>query len=147
MLKVTYEAVTDLEPGRLARIDENRGRVRNLLDKAAPLRDVVRQLNVEIDRLMSSGTWYQLWDDEIVSRATPRTPLRIQYLLERRERHGVHVREHKGLVTVYIDPDLSVEEFAAVMNPATDELLNGGCWFQHYAGEIIDMTPESLSQV
>lgn len=146
MLDVTYEAVS-LTPGRLAKIDEDRGTIRVRLDRQASLVDVVRQLNVEIDELMAGSRWFQLWEDEIVSRDTPGRPLSIEYLLERREADGVYVEERKGLVSVYIDPCLTTLEFAAAMNPATKEHLDGGCWFQMYAGEIIDNSPGPMSQV
>lgn len=147
MLDVAYEAVDDLAPGRLARIDEDRGTIRVRLDKGAPLVDVVRQLNVEVDQLLSSSHWFQLWGDEIVSRDTPHAPLRIHYLLDKKVPLGVGVAEGKGTLRVYIDPALETEQFAAVMNPATEEHLAGGCWFQLYAGEIIDNSPEPMSQV
>jgi hypothetical protein len=147
MLHVTYEATGELERGRLARIDADRGRTRVLLDRAAPLADVIRQLNIEIDDLMASCTWFQLWDSEIVSRNTPGAPLRIEYLLDGQEPHAAVVRERKGLVSVHIDPALTVTEFAAVMNPATEEFLAGGQWFQLHAGEIIDMSPGPMSHV
>lgn len=147
MLQVTYEAVEDLEPGRLAHIEQTRGRVRNLLDSQAPLGDVVRKLNVEIAQLVASGTWYQLWGDEIVGRDTPGAPLRIRYLLKRVVPKTAVVREGKGLVAVYIDPTFDVPAFAAAMNQAAKQLLDGGRWFQAHAGEIIDMTPEELTEV
>lgn len=147
MLHVTYEAVEDLDPGRLAQILEDRGRIQVRLDKHAPLPDVVRQLNIEVEDLMSAACWFQLWKDQIVSRSTPDAPLRVQYLLHREEPDCAVVRENKGLVRVHIDPDLSVEQFAAAMNPATKELLSGGQWFQLYAGEIVDNSPEPMSQV
>jgi hypothetical protein len=136
-----------MEPGRLARIDVDRGRIRTILDKRAPLADVVRQLNIEIDDLMASCTWFQLWGDEIVSRNTADAPLRVEYLLDCHERDTAIVLERKGLVRVHIDPRLTVAEFAAAMNPATKEFLAGGCWFQLHAGEIIDNSPEPMSKV
>jgi hypothetical protein len=57
------------------------------------------------------------------------------------------VLEDKGLVSVYVDPVLDVPAFAAVMNQTAKELLDGGRWFQAHAGEIIDMTPEPMSQI
>lgn len=147
MLHVTYDAVEDLEPGRLARIEQDRGRTRVLLDKDEELEDVVRQLNVEIAQLMASGTWYQLWGDEIVGCDTPGAPLRVRYLLERLVPETAVVLEDKGLVSAYIDPVLDVAAFAAVMTQTTKELLDGGRWFQAHAGEIIDMTPEPMSRV
>lgn len=143
MLHVTYEAVDDLEPGRLARIDEARGTIRVLLDRREQLKDVVRQLNIEIDDLMALARWFQLWDDEIVGRDTPGSPLRVVYLLHLEQPNGAIIEENKGLVSVHIDPALSVEQFAAAMNPASALFLAGGRWFQLYAGEIIDIGMES----
>jgi hypothetical protein len=147
MLDVTYEAVDDLMPGQLAVIEEDRGRIRFRLDKTRPLADVVRKLNIEIDRVLSTAHWFQLWGDEIISRNTPGSPLRIEYLLQREEADGVRLEERKGLVSVLIDPNLDTEQFAAAMNPTVMGLLDGGQWFQLFAGEIIDNSPESLSQV
>lgn len=147
MLDVTYEAVTDLAPGRLAKIDEDRGTIRVQVDAAVPLPDVVRQLNVVIDRLLTGSDWFQLWKDEIVSRSTPVSPIRVVYLLEKKEEFPAFIEERKGLVSVYVDPALDVEEFAAAMNPATEKFLDGGQWFQLYAGEIIDNSPEPMSHI
>ncbi|WP_411078469.1 hypothetical protein [Streptomyces sp. cmx-10-25] len=144
MLDVTYETVEDLLPGRLAKIDEDRGKIRVRLDGTAPLPDVVRQLNIEIRSLMSSAHWFQLWRDEIVSRDTPDQPLSIEYILHANvpPDMGVGLAEDKGAVRVYICPSISTREFATWMNPATEDFLAGGCWFQLYAGEIIDNSPE-----
>lgn len=147
MLDVAYEAVGNLEPGRLAKIDEDRGTIRVRLDRREDLEPVVRQLNIEIDDLMSSSHWFQLWGDEIVSRDTPDAPLRIQYILIPNVPNGVGVKEHKGTVRVYIGGGMTVEEFAAAMNPATTDFLAGGQWFQLYAGEIVDNGPEPMSKV
>lgn len=137
MLDVRYEAVDDLTPGRLARIDEDRATIRVRVDKSAPLAAVVQQLNVEIDEFLATSYWFQLWRKEIVSRGTPDCSLRVEYLLEKEDGHAVCVKERRGLVSVYIDPALTTEQFVAAMNPATQEHLAGGRWFQMYAGEII----------
>lgn len=148
MLDVTYEAVDDLAPGRLAKIDEDRGRIRVRLDASAPLADVVRQLNIEIESLLRSMNWFQLWGDEIVCRDTPGRPLEIQYLLEMKVPDTSWIEECRGLVSVYIDPALGTPAgFAASMNPATRDFLNGGQWFQLYAGEIIDNSSEPMNKV
>lgn len=147
MLDVVYEAVTDLPPGRLARIDEGRGRIRVCLDRNVPLKDVIRQLNIEIGDLMKSARWFQLWDDEIVSHNTPGRPLCIMYILEQRESAGAYMEERKGLLTIFVDPDLDTAAFAAAMNPVAKTHLDKGCWFQLFAGEIIDNSPEPMSQV
>jgi hypothetical protein len=143
MLDVAYEAVTTLAPGRLATIDEDRGTIRVRLDKHSPLTDVVRQLNIEIDQLLSYAHWFQLWGTEIVSRDTPGRPLRIEYILKMKVPRSAFIEERKGLVSVFIDPVLNTEEFAVAMNPATRNFLAGGQWFQLHGGEIIDNSPET----
>lgn len=147
MLDVAYEVVDDLSPGRLAKIDEDRGRIRIRLDKHAPLADVVNHLNTEVAQLIASARWFQLWRDEIVSHNTPDHPLRIEYLLEKEDGYAVCMKERKGLVRICIDPALRPAEFAAAMNPATKQQLAGGQWFQMYGGEIIDNSPEPVGQV
>lgn len=149
MLDVAYEAVTDLAPGSLARIDEDRGTIRVRLDRAAPLADVVRQLNVEVDQLMSSARWFQLWEDEIVCSNTPGRPLRIEYLFCPKVPRdmGVGVAEDRGTVRVYICPAITTLQFAVFMTEATKDFLAGGHWFQLYGGEIIDNGPEPKSKV
>jgi hypothetical protein len=143
MLDVIYEAVNDLAPGKLAEIDEDRGKVRVRLDRTRPLDVVVQQLNIEVENLIRSCRWFQLWGDEIVCRDTPGRPLRVEYLLEQKEEYGTYIEERKGLVSVFIDPALDTAAFAASMNPTTENFLAGGHWFQLYAGEIIDISPES----
>lgn len=147
MLDVAYKAVDDLPPGRLARIDEDRGRIRILLDQDEPLPDVVRQLNIEVDNLMIAGNWFQLWGDEIISRDTPGCPLRVRYLVRDWVPGGPGLKEDRGVVSVYINPRQTVKEFAAAMNPITKKTLDAGRWFQLYAGEIIDAAPEELTGV
>ncbi|WP_428956133.1 hypothetical protein [Streptomyces sp. cg35] len=145
MLDVTYEAVA-MEQGRLAKIEEDRGTVRVSLDKDQPLPVVVRQLNVELAQLLTSSFWYQLWGDEIVSKDTPLRSLRVVCYLQRREDECVFIEERKGLVCIFIDPALAVDEFAAAMNPAIVKFLSRGHWFQMFAGEIIDNSAEPMRQ-
>lgn len=147
MLHVTYEAVDDLPPGRLVQIDEDGGRVDIRLDQREPLEDVVRQFNIEIHGMVRSARWFQLWDDEIVSWNTPAKPLRIEFLMERKERLGVVFAEDKGDLKAFVDPDIDVERFAAVMNILTAQHLSGGRWFQLYGGEIYDVGPEPMSRI
>lgn len=147
MLHVTYEAAEDLEPGRLARIDEGRGSVTIKVDKWAPLKSAIRQLNVEMANFLARADWYQLWGKEIASRHNPTAPLRVEYIFMPGAPDGVGMGEGKGEVHVYVDPDQTTAQFAAAANRATQSLLAGGCWFQQYAGEIIDHSPEPMSQV
>lgn len=147
MLHVTYEAVNDLPAGTLVDVDEDRGRVAIRFDEAAPLHDVVRDFNIEIDRMVRSARWFQLWDDEIVSSNSPRHPLRIEFILEKREHQGVVFEERKGDLKAFVDPGIDVTRFAAVMNKLTAQHLSGGRWFQLYGGEIHDVSPGSMSKV
>jgi hypothetical protein len=148
MLDVAYIAVEDLPVGRLAQIDEDRGTIRVRVDKNVPLPDIIRKLNIEIDRFLATSHWFQLWDDEIVSRATPGCSLHIVYRLDPRvPGPEIGLGERKGLIVVYIPPEFTTEEFAAAMNPVSEEFIAGGRWFQMYAGEIIDNSPEPMSQV
>jgi hypothetical protein len=149
MLDVRYEATHELPPGRLAKMDEDRGQVRIRVDKYEPLAAILRQLNIEIEQLLSSAHWFQLWETEIVSRETPGCPLRIRYILSPRVPRaiGVGVGEGRGTVRVYVCPELTTEEFATCMNEATKELLAGGHWFQLFGGEIIDNSPEPVSHI
>lgn len=142
MLCVTYEAVNDLAPGRLAWIDEGRGSLRVEVDKNAPLEDVVRQLNIEFNELMDDANWFQLWRGEVVSRQTPDAPLSVRFTLEplmHQPPDSAVVLEDRGLVIVHVDPMLETEEFAAAMNPGVQQLLDGRRWFQLYGGEIVTM--------
>lgn len=148
MLDVAYIADENLPAGRLAQIDEDRGTIRVRVDKSAPLPDVIRKLNTEIDQFLATSHWFQLWNDEIVSRATPGCSLRIVYRLDPRvPGPEIGIGERKGLIVVYIPPEFDTERFAAAMNPVSEEFLAGGRWFQMYAGEIIDNSPEPMSQV
>ena len=109
---------------------------------------MIRKLNIEIDRFLATSHWFQLWDDEIVSRATPGCSLRVVYRLDPRvPGPEIGLGEGKGRITVYIPPEFDTEEFAVAMNPVTEQFLAGGRWFQMYAGEIIDNSPDPMSQV
>lgn len=146
MLHVTYEAVD--KPDRIAVVDEERGKVRIAVDKTAPLDVVVRELNTEFERFLAAADWFQLWHTgEIVSRGTPDSPLGVVFIIDPLQPVGTEIQERRGLVSILIHPGLTTEEFVAAMNPAVDKFLARGCWFQHYAGEIIDMSPEPMSKV
>ncbi|MFD5798795.1 hypothetical protein ACFWIO_35730 [Streptomyces diastatochromogenes] len=147
MLQVTYEAVDDLGPGRLAWIDEDRGKIHIKVDGLAPLPKVIAQLNVEMALFLARADWYQLWDDEILSRHTPGRPIRAEFTLVPHPGPGVGIAEDRGVVRIYVADCMTTTEFAASMNPAVQDFLDGGCWFQLYAGEIIDHSPGPMSQV
>lgn len=147
MLHVTYEAADDLEPGRVATIEEDRGELLIRLDKTQPLKRVIRQLNMEWAQFLSRADWFQLWHDEIISRHTPDRPLRVEFTLVPGFSNSLAIGEGRGLVPVYVSAGMTTAQFAASMNPAVQDFLDRGCWFQLFAGEIIDHSPESMSQV
>ena len=147
MLQVTYLAVEDMEPGRLATIDEGRGELLVRLDKTQPLERVVRQLNIETKHVLARADWFQLWGTEIASRHNPSAPLRLEYIFLPGAPEGVAIRESKGELHVYVEPTQTVVQFAAAANEAVRDLLDGGCWFQQFAGEIIDHNAQPVSQV
>jgi hypothetical protein len=145
MLDVTYEAEV-LTDGRAAVLLEDRGHIAIRVDSEAPLSVVLLELNGEFARLLRKRTWFQVWEGEVISYASPGS-LRIIFILDRAEPDGIEMRETRGLVTVHVDPDLTPVELAAVMNPAVRQLLDAGRWFQLYAGEVIDMCPASLNRM
>lgn len=145
MLDVTYE-VGVLAQGRAAALVEDRGRVAVRIAPDAPLSVVLLELNGEVAKLLSKCSWFQVWDGEVVSYASPGS-LRVVFLLDRKEPDGIELRERRGLLTVHVDPDLTPAELAAVLNSTSLQLLDAGRWFQLYAGEVIDMCPASLSRM
>jgi hypothetical protein len=147
VLNVTYEAVEDLAPGRLTRISEARGTITVELDKSAPLVDVLRQLNTEMKQFLARADWYQLWGQEIASRHNPKAPVRLEFIFLPGAPNGVGIAEDLGTVHVYVEPEQDVEQFVAALNPAVQDFLDGGCWFQLYAGEIIDRTSHPMSRI
>jgi hypothetical protein len=147
MLNVTYEATNDLEPGRIARIDEERGAIHVKVDRREPLKKVIEQLNIEMAHFLSRADWYQLWGNEIISRHTPDRPLRLEFTLVPGYADETAIAEDRGVVRIYVAAAMTTEQFAAAMNPAVRDFLDRGCWFQLYAGEIIDHSTEPMSQV
>jgi hypothetical protein len=152
MLRVTYEAADDLQPGRLVDIEEDRGLIRVRIDQTLQAPDYTAALNTELARFLTRAEWFQLWKDQIVSPKDVDSPVRVVYQLdefgELEFGDVVEIREHKGLVRILVYPDADVDQFVSGLNPAIRELLDGGQWFQHWRGEIVDMTsPETMSRI
>lgn len=147
MLDITYEAVPDLTPGQVVDVTEDRGQLRVRLDQDAPLLCVLERLNVEIAELLATGHWFQLWRDEIISSATPGCPLCIRFIPLRLDDDPVVLFEGRGILKYYVDPGIDVRHFAASITRVVRSLLDGGQWFQMYAGEIIDHSPEPVIKV
>ncbi|WP_406325881.1 hypothetical protein OG784_13090 [Streptomyces sp. NBC_01617] len=142
MLRVMYEAADDLAPGVISDWDQRRGFLRIRVHKHATPQQFTQALNDITEEVLAN--WFQLWRGEIVSVASPGTPLRVLYRVsDFSPAPLVEIRESKGAVILNIAPSATVEEFTQALNASLDELLAGGQWFQQWEGEIVTMdSPE-----
>lgn len=142
MLRVMYEVADDLAPGVIVDCYQGRGVVRIRVDRHATPEQFTRDLNRITEEVLAN--WFQLWRGEIVSIASPGSPLRVVYQVsEFSPAPLVEIRERKGAVVLSVAPTASVEEFVQALNPSLEELLAGGQWFQQWEGEIVTMeSPE-----
>ena len=152
MLRVEYEATDDLGPGRAVQIDEDRGLLRVRIARGLEPPAYTAALNEELERFLSESEWFQVRRDKILSPKHPETPVRVVYQLDQlgelEAEATVEIREGMGLVKILVDPTADVDRFCAALNPAIEEFLSGGRWFQFFGGEIVDITsPESMSEV
>ena len=139
MLRVVYEATTDLDPDRLVEIRETRGRVTIKVRAGASADEYVPPLNAELARFVAKCTWYQIWRGQIIGANHPESPLTVQYEVDPQVSRiqGVQIRESKGRVRLHICPDLTAEELARAVNRPIELFLAGGQWFQFWEGEIV----------
>lgn len=145
MLRVVYEA-TELEPGRLASIQESRGRVDITLRRGATADEYIPPLNEELRGFVGRCGWFQIWRGQIISADSPDSPLTVRYEADSTvdRRAGVQIREHRGVVRLHVCPDLLAEDLVKALNPAIEQFLAGGQWFQLWEGEIVTMdSPET----
>jgi len=140
MLRVVYEAA-ELGPDRFAAIQESRGRVDITLRKGATAHDYLPHLNRELKDFVGRCGWFQIWRGQIISADSPESPLTVQYEADSAvdRRVGVQIREHRGVVRLHVCPDLPAEELVRALNPAIEQFLAGGQWFQLWEGEIVTM--------
>lgn len=145
MLRVVYE-VADLKPSQPVRMSEDRGVVTVLIDRNADAVEYANSLNLALDRFLSEAQWFQLWRDEIVSRSSAGSPLRVEYIVDDLDPGlCVEIREKRGLVRIHVERSATAAQFVAALNPAIEEFLLGGQWFQLWQGEIVDMaSPDTL---
>jgi len=99
MLRVVYEASQDLEPGRIAEIHESRGRATIKLRPGTRAAEYVPPLNAALKRFVDECGWFQIWRGQIISAASPGSPLTVQYERDPRvsRKQGVHIRSGKAL--------------------------------------------------
>ncbi|MDQ0792063.1 hypothetical protein [Streptomyces sp. B1I3] len=139
MLHVVY-TVADLDAGIISDWHEARGLLEIRVARSATPRQFTQSLNRTLDAVLASAHWYQMWRGEVVSIASPASPLRVRFQLsDFTPAPLVEIRERKGLVAVHVSPVATADEFVHAINPALEELLAGGQWFQHWEGEIVTM--------
>lgn len=139
MLRVVYKATTDLMPDQLVEIIESRGRVTIKLREGARADDYIPPLNAALKAFVDQCSWFQIWRGQIISANSPDSPLTVQYEADPEvDRLAcVQIREHKGVVRLHVCPDVPSEDLVRALNPAIENFLRGGQWFQLWQGEII----------
>lgn len=146
MLCVVYQAA-DLDPGLLSDWHEERGYVEIRVARGTKAREFIPSLNETLRDLIKQGTWFQLWDGEIVSSEHPENPICVTFKPSPFQPAPlVDVREHQGFVDLYVSPTATIDEIAPILNASIEELLAGGQWFQLWRGEIVTMdSPGSMA--
>ncbi|MFJ3984331.1 hypothetical protein [Streptomyces fungicidicus] len=141
MLHVVYEATTDLTAGRIVEITETRGWVTIKLRAGTLAHDYLTPLNDALGRFVGQCSWFQIWRGQIISAASPDSPLSVRYVADPDVdlRTSVQIREHRGVVRLHVSPGLPAELLARAVNPAIERFLAGGQWFQFWQGEIVTM--------
>lgn len=150
MLSVTYEVVSRTVTGRLAHYSEARGNVRVEVVDGHEAPDFIEDLNYGMQEFLDNSHWFQLWRQDIIGR-TGGTDLALDvkfHLDDLDPGDYVAIKESKGLVLIGIERTATAAQFVQAINPAIVQFLDGGQWFQLFAGEIVDMgIPDTVSQV
>lgn len=141
MLRVVYEATTDLAPDALAEITETRGRVTVKIRQGTRATEYIDPLNAALAAFVNGCSWFQIWRGQIISANSSDSPLTVQYeadpdvdLLS-----CVQIREQQGAVRLHVCPEARAEHLVRAVNPAIERFLAGGQWFQLWQGEIVTM--------
>ena len=147
MLRAVYEAA-DLDAGVISDWREDRGLLQIRVARHAKPEEFTQALNGTLADILERAHWYQVWRGEVISIASPASPLRVHFRIsDFTPAPLVDMRERKGLVTVNVSPDALVDEFAQALNAAVGELLAGGQWFQLWRGEIVTMDSPDVALV
>ncbi|MFD5491525.1 hypothetical protein ACFWH4_00950 [Streptomyces sp. NPDC127091] len=141
MLRFVYEATTNLNPGQLVAMEETRGRITVRLRAGAVADAFVPPLNAALERFVGQCTWFQIWRGQIISAATPDRPLIVEFEVDPEvdPRACVQIREDRGMVRLHVCPEVPAEVLVRALNPALENFLAGGQWFQLWQGEIVTM--------
>jgi hypothetical protein len=144
MLRVVYKTA-DLAPGILSDWREDRGFVEIRIARGLEPVDFIPSLNETLLDFVTTAQWFQIWEGEVVSAASPLSPLRVTFELSPLKLEApVEIREHKGYVALLVHPLTSTGMFIGTLNRSIEEFLAGGQWFQLWHGEIVTMdSPEA----
>jgi hypothetical protein len=148
MLRVVYEASQDLEdPRAIVEIRETRGRVTIKIREGTHADEYVPALNDALAVFVGQCGWFQIWRGQIISAASPESPLTVQYEADPKVTLGscVQIVEDRGVVRLHVSPIAPSELLILFLNPAIERFLAGGQWFQLWQGEIVTMdSPETV---
>jgi hypothetical protein len=141
MLRVVYEASHDLEGDTVVDIRETRGRVTIRLRSGIHAEQYIPALNKQLAAFVAQCGWFQIWRGQIISAASPDSPLTVRYVADPgvSRIQAVQIRERRGVVRLHTCPDLTAEELAQAVNRPIELFLAGKQWFQLWQGEIVTM--------
>lgn len=139
MLRIVYEATTELDAHQAVQIDEIRGQVTVKIRADATVDQAAEALTREVHDFLTKNTWFQIWRGRIVGADSPDHPLAVKYevddLIDRMKL--VEIRETCGLVTYHMARTSSIRLLVHALNRALECFLAGGQWFQYWEGEIV----------
>ncbi|MFF7329750.1 hypothetical protein [Streptomyces sp. NPDC008150] len=147
MLRVVYESSHDLAADEIVQIKETRGRVTIKIRAGSRAEDYIPPLNAALKVFVDQCSWFQIWRGQIISAASPDSPLTVQYVADPDVslRSGAEIREDCGTVRLHVSPAFPAELVVCFLNPAIEKFLSGGQWFQWWQGEIVTMdSPETV---
>lgn len=147
MLRVVYEASQDLDTGVLVEIREYRGLVLIKIREGSRADQYIPSLNAALKAFVDECGWFQIWRGQIISAASPDSPLTVQYEANPKVslRSCVQIVEDCGVVRLDVNPQVPAEMLVCFLNPAIEKFLAGKQWFQLWQGEIVTMdSPETV---
>jgi hypothetical protein len=141
MLRVVYEASQDLASGETVKIRESRGLVTIRIREGSRAEEYVPALNDALAAFVGQCGWFQIWRGQVISAASPESPLTIEYEADPKVSLGscVQIVEDCGIVRLHVSPIAPAELLILFLNPAIERFLAGGQWFQLWQGEIVTM--------
>lgn len=141
MLRIVYEATTEVGRRQVVNIHEARGRLTVQVHQEASADEAARALTREVAKLLARCNWFQIWRGRVLCADSPGSSLAVKYeaddLVDRMK--VVEIRESRGLVTFHLARSASAPVFTLALTRALECFLAGGQWFQLWEGEIVTM--------